>query len=102
MDGRNFDALTTTLVEQRSRRGFSRLLAGGALGALAAVALREAGDAKAKNGQHPASGKSATAKHAKNDSGPAASDGNGSVGASAKRKRRCRSSQALCYRSGQC
>jgi hypothetical protein len=99
---RRFDALTTTLGEEQSRRGFARLLAGGALGAFAAIALREASDAKSKDGQHSASSHRAPAKHAKNDRATAAPDGNGSVGASAKRKRRCRYSQALCSRNGQC
>jgi len=103
MDGRQFDALAATLGEERSRRGFSRLLAGGALGAFAAIALREAGDAKANGGQHAASDRGPAANKAKNGRATAASDGKASTIAPAKkRRRRCRSAQSLCSTNGQC
>jgi hypothetical protein len=103
MDGRGFDALTTTLAEERSRRHFSRMLAGGALGALAAIAGRDASDAKSKTRKSAPtdrSGAGAAGKQAHAAAEPAASADAAPSGA--KRKRRCRSSQTICAKNGQC
>ena len=56
MDERRFDALTTLVADGGSRRAFARLLAGGLLGGLAAMAAHAADEtaAKPKPGKHPA------------------------------------------------
>ncbi|HEU5430978.1 MAG TPA: hypothetical protein VFU81_04910 [Thermomicrobiales bacterium] len=101
MDGRGFDALTATLAEERSRRNFSKLLAGGALGAVTAIMARQTSDAKAKPGKHAPADHGAAKASTHAPSAAAADVAAGSVG-SAKHKRRCRSSQTICSRNGQC
>ncbi len=102
MDGRRFDALATTLTEHRSRRGFARLLAGGALGAVAAVTTREASDAKAKSaGKAPKQGAVDTATKPR-EATAAMERAAARLSASAKRNRRCRYSQTICSHNGQC
>jgi len=97
MNERRFDALTMTLGEPRSRRGFARLLAGGALGAVAAFTTRHATDAKA----HTRS-QSAVTMQQKRAHPAATSDDSPAALAPAKRKKRCRYSQTICAKNGQC
>jgi hypothetical protein len=105
MDGRRFDDLATTLTERRSRRGFSRLLAGGALGAVAAAVARDPGDARTKSHRRSDSDHGAADTATKQTSAKAGTDApTASADASAKRKgkRRCRYSQTICSHNGQC
>jgi hypothetical protein len=100
MDGRQFDALVMTHAEAQSRRQFSRMLAGGALGALAATVARDAGAAKSKTRGGASSDRHAAS--ASKNARPPADSGADAAESGAKRKRRCRSSQTICSKNGQC
>jgi hypothetical protein len=102
MESRSFDALTTTLAKARSRRNFSRILAGGALSAFAAVAAREVAAAKA----HANSPAPSTATMQPKRPHPAAADARAAAHAAkarpARHPHRCRYSQTICSHNGQC
>jgi hypothetical protein len=100
MDERTFDALATTFAAPQSRRGFARLLAGGALSALTAAAARDVAAAKAP----PRSPSAATMQPKRPH--PAAADARAAAQAAkarpARHPHRCRYSQTICSRNGQC
>jgi hypothetical protein len=101
MDERRFDAMTTILAASHSRRGFARLLAGGALGGLGVVAARDVTDAKA-----PATTPAVTLQpkraHPSAVEARAAAQAATATSASRKKKQRCRYSQTICSHNGQC
>jgi hypothetical protein len=104
MDGRTFDALAATLAAPHSRRGFARLVAGGALGALSAIAARDVTDAKAHAN---ATAPSAVTLQPKRAHPPAAEARAAAQAAAAttkasRKKQRCRYSQTICSHNGQC
>ena len=107
MDGRNFDALTTTLADHHSRRGFARLLAGGALGALTAIAARDVTDAKSHANAHATTTAPVVTLQPKRPH-PAAAEARAAAQAAkattkaSRKKQRCRYSQTICSHNGQC
>jgi hypothetical protein len=102
MDEQSFDAVATALADHQSRRGFARLAAGVALASLAAGVARQVAAAKA-DANSPARG-AATMQPKRPH--PAAADARAAAHAAkarpARHPHRCRYSQTICSRNGQC